>query len=144
MAVTESDARGAEWPFALGGLAVAASVAVVWLVAWGAYEIVHRDPTAFERTTRCLTQEKFLPVTSVDNDPIAESAAGGALATRVEGNGVHLALAGSDEEAEGIVRNYRSVAGPLTGRLEQRGRYVYLWEGVASPTQRQAMFDCEY
>jgi hypothetical protein len=144
MAVTLADERRAEWPFLRAGLVAAAALAAVWLLGWGIYELVHEDPTRLELTTRCLTQEQFLPVTGVGNDPIAASASGGSLATRVEGNGVHLSIAGSDEEAEKIVRSYHAVAGPLTGRLERRGRYVYVWEGVASPTQRQAMFDCEY
>ena len=36
------------------------------------------------------------------------------------------------------------VAGELTGKLERRGKVVYVWEGVASPTQRQTMYDCHY
>lgn len=136
--------RRAEWPFLRAGVAAAAGLLAAWLVGWGAYELVHEDPTRLELTTRCLTKEKFLPVTGVGNDPVATSASGGSLVTRVEGNGVTLSIAGSDEEAEEIVRSYQAVAGSLTGRLERRGSYVYLWERAASPTQRQAMFDCEY
>ena len=62
----------------------------------------------------------------------------------MEGNGVHVSIAGSDDEAAELVRRYRAVAGRLEGRLEQRGRYVYLWEGVATSWSRQTMFDCEY
>jgi hypothetical protein len=77
-------------------------------------------------------------------DPIAASARGGWVATRVEGNGVHAAIAHSTSEAERLADLYKSVGGQLTGRLERRGKVVYVWEGVASPTQRQTMYDCHY
>jgi hypothetical protein len=32
----------------------------------------------------------------------------------------------------------------LAGRLERRGKVVYVWEGVSTPTQRQTMYDCHY
>ena len=68
----------------------------------------------------------------------------GWVATRVEGNGVHVAIARSTDEAERLVELYQSVAGELTGKLERRGKVVYIWEGVSSPTQRQTMYDCHY
>jgi len=81
------------------------------------------------------------------DDPIASSARGGALATRVEGNGVHVAIAKSDSEAAELADTYRRTAGRrIQLRLEVRGRVVYVWEQPRepSPTQRQTMYDCWY
>ena len=54
------------------------------------------------------------------------------------------AIARSDSEASRIAESYRLVGGALTGRLEQRGKIVYLWDAAASPTARQTMYDCFY
>jgi hypothetical protein len=111
---------------------------------WLVYRAVHEETPPLELTVRCLTREKLLDVRPATDDPIAESASRGAIATRVEGLGVHVAIARSESEAERLAGYYESVASELEGRLEQRGKVVYLWEGVASPTQRQTMYDCFY
>ena len=82
--------------------------------------------------------------TQPKDDPLAASAGDGFFATTIEGNTVTVSLAASDEQAVSIEGTYRAVGGDLTGRLERRGNTVYLWRYTASPTQRQAMYDCEY
>ena len=132
-----------EWRYLRGALV--AVVALVALQIGGSlvYRVVHEETPPLSETIRCLTREKLLELTPA-TDPIATSARGGWVATRVEGNGVHVAIARSTSEAERLVDLYRSVAGELTGRLERRGKVVYIWEGVSTPTQRQTMYDCHY
>ncbi len=77
-------------------------------------------------------------------DPIADSAGAGSLRATIETNGVTLALAKTEAEAEKIERYYQAVGTNLEGRLERRGRSVFLWDRVSSPTQRQGMYDCQY
>jgi hypothetical protein len=132
-----------EWPYLRGALIALAALLVLQVVGWLVYRAVHEETPPLQETIRCLTREKLLELTS-EPDPIAASASRGWVATRVEGNGVHLAIAGSTSEAERIVELYQSVAGRLEGRIERRGKVVYLWEGIASPTQRQTMYDCHY
>ena len=67
-----------------------------------------------------------------------------ALKTTIEGNDVTVSLASSEKQAAEIERFYRAVGGDLEGRLELRQRTVYLWRFRSSPTQRQAMYDCQY
>jgi hypothetical protein len=138
---TAADRRG-EWPSLRLGLLVAGVAAALLVAAGSAEALLEDEPTRLERAAACFRREKLLEVVPATNDPIAQGANGGALATRVEGNGLHVAIAGSEAEAAEIIGRYRTVAGSLRGRLEQRARYVYLWEGVATPTQRQTAFDC--
>jgi hypothetical protein len=134
-----------EWRYLRAAAVVVAGLLMLELAGWLVYREVHVETPPLELTTRCLTREKLLDVSPIRDDPIAASANHGALATRVEGNGVHVAIAGSVSEAERLVENYRSIAGELlTGRLERRGKVVYLWEGGATQTARQTMYDCFY
>ena len=121
-----------------------AAIVALQVVGWLVYRAVHEETPPLQETIRCLTREKLLVLDSAAVDPIAGSARGGWVATRVEGNGVHAAIAHSTSEAERLVGLYQSVAGELTGKLERRGKVVYVWEGVSSPTQRQTMYDCHY
>jgi hypothetical protein len=132
-----------EWRYLRGALGAIAVVVALQIGGWLVYRAVHEETPPLSETIRCLTREKLLELVT-DTDPIAASARGGWVATRVEGNGVHAAIAHSTSEAERLVDLYTSVAGELTGRLERRGKVVYIWEGVASPTQRQTMYDCHY
>jgi hypothetical protein len=132
-----------EWRYLRGALVALAAIVAVQIAGSLVYRVVHEETPPLSETVRCLTREKLLELTPA-TDPIAASARGGWVATRVEGNGVHVAIARSTSEAERLVDLYRSVAGELTGRLERRGKVVYIWEGVASPTQRQTMYDCHY
>jgi hypothetical protein len=132
-----------EWRYLRGALVAVAALVTLQIGGWLVYRVVHEETPPLSETIRCLTREKLLELTPA-TDPIAASARDGWVATRVEGNGVHVAIARSTSEAERLVDLYRSVAGELEGRLERRGKVVYLWEGVSSPTQRQTMYDCHY
>ena len=132
-----------EWRYLRGAFAAVAAIVTLQIGGWLVYRVVHQGTPPLSETIRCLTREKLLELTT-ETDPIAASAGDGWLATRVEGNGVHVAIARSTSEAERLLDLYRSVAGELTGRLERRGTVVYLWEGASSPTQRQTMYDCHY
>jgi hypothetical protein len=132
-----------EWPYLRGALIALGALLVLQVAGWLVYRVVHEETPPLQETIRCLTREKLLELTA-ETDPIAATAERGWVATRVEGNGVHVAIAGSTDEAERIVDLYRSVAGELEGRLERRGEVVYLWEAVSTPTQRQTMYDCHY
>ena len=139
-----SAAAESEWPYLRGALVALLAIVAVELGGWLVYRSVHHGTPPYVLTVRCLTREKHLEVRSASDDPSAKSARGGALATRVEGNGVHVAIARSESEASRIAESYRLVGGALTGRLEQRGKIVYLWDAAASPTARQTMYDCFY
>jgi hypothetical protein len=136
--------RAAEWPSMRIGLAGAVALVVLALVNSAVSAVLEDEIPLVDRVARCLRQEKLLQVGPVSRDPIAANARRGALATRIEGNGVHIAITASEREAAAIAQRYQAVAGPLIGRLELRGVYVYLWEGLATPTQRQTVFDCRY
>ena len=88
-----------DWRYLRVGFAVVAVLLLAQLAGWIVHRSVRDDPTALELTERCLRREKLLAIESIAGDPVATTARGGALATRVAGNGVHLAIARSDEEA---------------------------------------------
>ena len=110
------------------------------------YRSVHHGPTALELTEKCLRREKLLAVDSTRNDPIARTARGGALVTRVEENGVQVAIARTEEEARRLTAAYLAIGRKIELRLDVRGNVVYVWEAPRkpSPTQRQTMYDCWY
>jgi hypothetical protein len=125
-------------------LAVVLGVVAIELVISTIANAVRDEPTALERTIRCLRFEKRLEVSTPPRDPIAQSADRGALSTVVEGNPVTLAISSNDDGPARLVAAYERVAGPLGTRLERRGRIVYLFRFTPSPTQRQALYDCAY
>ena len=136
-----------EWPYLRAACAVVLLLVLAELAGW----IVHRSsphgPSALERTENCLRREKLLQVEPVTSDAIAATARGGELATRVEGNGVHVVIAKSDGEAEELADEYRRTAGrEIELRLDVRGRVLYVWEEARepTPTERQTMYDCWY
>jgi hypothetical protein len=136
-----------EWRYLRAACVVVSVLVVAELVGWIVYRSSPHGLTALELTERCLRREKLLPIESIGADPIASGARGGALATRVEGNGVHVAIARSDEEAAELADAYLRTAGrKIRLRLEVRGHVVYVWEAPRepSPTQRQTMYDCWY
>ena len=140
-------ARGEEWRYLQVACAVVALLVAAEFVGWLVYRSRPHGPSALERTETCLRREKLLSVEPVGDDPIASRARGGALATRVEGNGVHVAIANSDAEAAQLADAYLRTAGRrIALRLEVRGRVVYVWEQSRepTPTQRQTMYDCWY
>ena len=144
--VPMSDAvRQEEWLYVRAALIAVAVIAAASVIGTMSYNIGHHDPTKFDRMVTCLTEEKGVQITIPTRDAIAESAKVGALLTTVEGNPVTVSVARSVKEAETLVyRNYHSVAGALTGRLERRETSVYLFANPASPTQRQVLYDCTY
>ena len=133
-----------EWLYLRIALAVVALGVVAIVVVWKVHDIVHPRPTGLELTVFCLMDNHGVVAVVPAGDPLADSAGRGSLKATVEGNDVTVALASSEKEAARIEGYYRSVAGDLEGRLERRGRTVYLWRFSSSPTQRQAMYDCQY
>jgi len=131
-----------EWRAVRVGLAVATVVVAAQLAVGAGYALVHDDPTPYDRALACLTREKSLAVETELRDPIAESAGGGALRTRIEGNGVTASFSASEGAAERLRGLYETLGELPPGALERRGRVVLVWEGPASPTQRQTMYDC--
>lgn len=136
-----------EWRYLRAACVIVGVIVLVELGGWLVYRSVHHGPTALELTEKCLRREKLLTIESLDGDTIAESARGGALATRVEGNGVHLAIATSDSEAAELAKEYlRTTGRQIDLRLDVHGRVLYVWEAPQRPTasQRQTMYDCWY
>ena len=135
-----------EWRYLRIACAVVALLVAAELVGWLVYRSRPHGPSALERTETCLRREKLLSVEPVGDDPIASSARGGALATRVEGNGVHVAIAESDAEASQLADAYLQTGRGIALRLEVRGRVVYVWEQSRepTPTQLQTLYDCWY
>jgi hypothetical protein len=131
-----------EWAFLRLGFAAVGALVVAALVGW-AIQTARYEDRGFQELTRCLVEEKGATIGET-RDSIARSADLGALDTVIETNHVTVSVAGTREQAERIVSNYRAVGGGLGPRVELRGRTVYLWERPPSPTQRQSMFDCTY
>jgi hypothetical protein len=126
---------------ALGVVIALVAVEIVVSAVVGAVRV---EPTALERTARCLRAEKGLQVVTPPRDAIAQTADGGALSTVVEGNPVTVLISSDDEGPARLVRLYEQVAGDLGTRLERRGRILYIFAGPPSPTQRQVLYDCAY
>ena len=131
-----------EWRYLRAGFAAVGALVVAALVGWAVQTARYEDP-GFESLRRCLVENKGATVTAT-RDPIARSAELGSLDTVIETNAVTIAVADDVEGAKRVVSDYGAVAGDLGGRLELRGRTVYLWERPPSVTQRQALFDCTY
>jgi hypothetical protein len=139
--------RSQEWRYLRVACALVAVLVAAELVGWLVYRSRPHGPSALEKTETCLRREKLLSIEPIGGDAIATSARGGALATRVEGNGVHVAIAKSDAEAAQLADDYLRTSGRrIRLRLEVRGRVVYVWEQPRepSPTQRQTLYDCWY
>lgn len=135
-----------EWRYLRAACVIVALLVVAQLGGWLVYRSVHHGPTPLELTEQCLRREKLLAVEPATSG-IAATARGGALATRVEGNGVVVLIAKSDREAAELSGEYRRTEGRhIDLRLEVRGRVVYVWEQPKRPTvsQRQTMYDCWY
>ena len=133
-----------EWTYLRAALVVVAVLVVADVVAWKVHDLRNPPPTRLESAVRCFEAEKGVLVKVPAGDPLSASAAAGSLRTTVEGNGVIVVLAGSEEQARALEQTYRNVGGDLSGRLERRGRTVYLWDRPSSPTQRQTTYDCQY
>jgi hypothetical protein len=133
-----------EWPVLRFAMAALAAVILLDVVVWKVRDVTADKPTRLELAVLCLRYEKGLTVAVPAGSPLADSARAGSLSTPIDGNEVHVALASSDDEALRIEGNYRGLEGDLEGRLERRGRSVYLWAGVSTPTGRQTVYDCQY
>jgi hypothetical protein len=132
-----TDARAARL-----GLAVAVVIVGAQAAVGAAWSLSHDDPTELELTRRCLEREKGLTIEDPTDDPVAQSARGGALRTVVEGNLVTLSVATSQAEVERLRAAYAK--GDPGVRLDVRGRYVALWLRDPSRSQRQGTYDCAY
>ena len=135
-----------EWRYLRAACVVVLVLVAAELTGWAVYRSVHDEPTALELTEKCLRREKLLPIESLSGDEIGMAARGGTLATRVEGNGVQVVIAKSDEEAAQLADAYLGTGRRIRLRLDVRGHVLYVWElpRVPSPTQRQTMYDCWY
>ena len=134
----------ADWAYLRVALVVVGVIVVAVLVAWKVHDAVYPPPTRLGRTVFCLKDNHDLAATVPAGDPVSSIARSGSFRVTVEGSEVIVSLAKSEHEAVKIEQAYRAVGGDLTGRLERRGRSVYLWQGVATPTQRQTMYGCQY
>ena len=134
-----------EWRYLRAAFAVVGCLALAQTAGWLVYRAVHEGTTALEETERCLRREKLLE-TARTGDPIATSASGGTLLTRVDGDAVQVVIASSDEEAAELEAAYRRTGRRIDLRLDVHGRVLYVWEPVRrpSPTQRQTLYDCWY
>ena len=144
--MTEQQRPTDEWRYVSVAFAAVGVLVVAQLAGWLVYRSVHHDPTALELTEQCLRREKLLTVDLARNDPIAGTARGGALVTRVEENGVQVAIATTVDEARQLAARYLATGRKIELRLDVRGNVLYVWEQPRepSPTQRQAMYDCWY
>jgi hypothetical protein len=133
-----------EWVYFRLALVVAGVLVIADVGAWKVHDFAYPRPTRLERTVFCLSDNKGVIAKVPAGESIADSARAGSLRTTIEGNEVTVALAKSEGEAMKLEQYYRAVGGDLTGRLERRGRSVFVWRFVSSPTQRQAMYDCQY
>lgn len=141
-----SSQDASEWRYLRAACVVVVLLVVAQVGGWLVYRSVHHAPTPLELTETCLRREKLLTVEPATAG-IAGTARGGALATRVDENGVVILFAKSDEEAAELAAEYRRTEGrKIDLRLEPRGRVVYVWEQPKRPTvnQRQTMYDCWY
>lgn len=139
--------RTDEWRYLRAACVLVGLLVLAEVVGWRVYRAMPHGPSALELTEKCLRQEKLLSIEPLEGDPVAATARGGALATRVEGNGVHVSIAKSDSEAADLASEYLRTAGRrIALRLEVRGRVLYVWEAsrAPTPTQRQTMYDCWY
>jgi hypothetical protein len=138
-------AASEEWRYLRAAFAVVGCLALAETAGWLGYRAVHEGPTALELTERCLRREKLLE-TIPAADPIAATAGGGALLTRVGGDAVQVVIASSEEEAAALEAAYRRTGRRIDLRLDVRDRVLYVWEPVRrpSPTQRQTLYDCWY
>jgi hypothetical protein len=127
----------AEQRWVLIGVILVALLIVGQVVGGG---IARTDaPSYLEKVQTCLT-ERSTPYETVV-DPIALSADRGALRTSVDGNGVTVALGGSEDDAKRIYDDYGSVGSPGP-RLERNRKVVFLWDREPNQTQRDFMILC--
>jgi hypothetical protein len=135
--------REQEWRHVRAALALVAALVAAGLAGWLVYDAVDEDMDYYELTVRCLEQ-RGVQVERDREDPIALTSDLGAFRTTIETNPVTVVVTSTPERAARVAELYREVGGALPGRLEARHATVYLWDGPASPTQLQTLYDCNY
>lgn len=133
-----------EWPFLRMTLLAVLALLGLQLLGTVVDKRIHPAPTALDLTAKCLRNEKRLAVDIGATDPIAKTADGGALHTRVERNGVTIVTSSSDEKAKRIAGYYATVNPGPEDVVELKGHVVYVWEFSPLLTQRQTTYDCYY
>ncbi|MGZ8698108.1 MAG: hypothetical protein ACXWZ1_12220, partial [Gaiellaceae bacterium] len=97
-----------EWVYFRLALVVVGVLVIADVGAWKVHDFAHPRPTRLERNVFCLSDNKGVIATVPAGDPIADSAGAGSLRATIETNGVTLALAKSEAEAEKIERYYQA------------------------------------
>jgi hypothetical protein len=125
-------------------IAVAAVASLLVLQVLGGWirEATSDEPSFLELVQTCLT-ERDVPFSPVSEDFVALTADRGALRTTVEGNGLTIALGGSERDAQRVYESYAAVAaGDVGARLERRRKVVFLWDEPPSVAQRDFAILC--
>jgi hypothetical protein len=120
--------------------AVVATLATVdlWLDA------ARPTSTRADLMSRCLAEEKFLPVLDLPVGSFLGEAEHGGVRVIVETtNRVSVGIAGSEEEAASLEREALRRT-QSRRRVERRQTIVLVWRNPPSATQRQAIYDCSY
>ncbi len=128
-----------ERSFVLRSLAIVVGVLAVLAVGDWVHATLTSGPSHLDLTRACLGDDRGYYLFAV-TDPVALTAKKGALMALIEGNRVSISIAGSSGAAEKLAAAYGQVPSP---QLEVRGDRVYRWDRPPSPTQRQAVYDCE-
>lgn len=139
-ALEAPETRSAEQRWLAAGLIAVGLVIAAQLVGGSIQQAASNEPSYLERVETCLT-ERSTPFEAVTSDVIALSAGRGALRTNVGGNGVTVALGGSEDDAQRIVGDYESVGSP-GARLEQNRKVVFLWDQEPTADQHDFMVLC--
>jgi hypothetical protein len=123
-------------------VAAVASLLVFQVLGGWIRETTSDEPSFLELVQTCLT-ERDVPFAPVSDDFVALTADRGALRTTVEGNGLTIALGGSERDAQRVYESYASVAaGDVSTRLERRRKVVFLWDEPPSAAQRDFAILC--
>ena len=131
-----------EWRYLRGALAVLAAVVALQIAGWLVYRVVHEETPPLQETVRCLTREKVLELTTA-TDPIASARGGGSRpASRVTASTSQSHARRAKPNGWSSSTNPSPATSPAS--FERKGKVVYIWEGVSTPTQRQTMYDCHY
>lgn len=134
----------AEWRALRGAVVLVVVLVAASVAGWLVHAAVTEPPTRLERTVRCLEKEKGLVVGGVGNDLIAASATEGSLGTVVDGNGLHLAIAATEDEAQALRRAYLRIDPALYLRNGVDRTVVTFWDYPPSDVQRRIVAECWY
>ena len=140
----QPDSGVGEWRVLRIALLVVVALVLVEVAGTAVDRRLNPGPSSLDQTEKCLVNEKGLPVERGAIDPLAKTADGGVLRTRIEGNAVTILISSSDGRAQRLASEYRNVGGGPANAIDHRGHVVYVWELASSPTQRQTVYDCYY